>query len=314
MSEVLDYSKETNAEGSKKMSFSKKIKGEIYRTKPQKMCCVSSRLKGLILFGATEISDTAIRLKSSNPDVVESFVEMAKRFDIDVNVHQRNGRTEKYTAEICDRHQIARLLHKIGMLDEKRSIVYRSGEIKKTCCKREFLKGAFLGAGAVSDPYKNYALEISGPNMELCSDVVELFSDLGFSLQLASRKKKYVAYAKNSETIQDILALFEAYSSQMEFINIKIEKEIRNDANRNANGETSNLSKTINASVDQIRAIYKIRDTVGLDSLPDDLKEIAVLRLEYKDLSLSELGKHLNPPLTKSGVNHRLKKIMNFAK
>ena len=297
-----------------KTSFSRKIKRELYRAEPRDKCCVRSRFKGLILLGASEISKSGIKLRSDNPDVIGSFVETARRLGIEAEVRQSGDQNGKYKAEIRDSVRVAQLLYDLKMLGDDGEVIRRSGDIKKLCCKREFLKGAFLGAGAVSDPYKNYALEISAPDEALCGDIVRLFKDFDFPMQLTPRKKKYVAYVKNSEVIEDILAFLGSCGSQMELINIKIEKEIRNDVNRNANGETSNLSRTINASVEQIKAIHKIRDTVGLDSLPDDLREIARLRLEHKDLSLTELGKCLNPPLTKSGVNHRLKKIMNCVK
>ena len=295
-----------------KRSFSRKVKRELYRIEPGEMCCVRSRFKGLVLFGAALFSKNEIRLVSDNPDVVGCFVELSRLLGIEAEVKQSGG--GKYSADARDSVKIAQLLYDLKLLDEGGGILMRAGEIKKMCCKREFLRGAFMGAGAVSDPNKNYALEISAPSRELCGDAARLFDDLGFKLQITARKKKYVAYVKNSEVIEDILALLGACTSQMELINIKIEKEIRNDANRGANGETSNLSRTINASVDQIKAIYQIRDTVGLDALPDDLREIARLRLEHKDLSLTELGRRLNPPLTKSGVNHRLKKIMKLVK
>ncbi len=300
-----------NTENSVK-SFSRKIKRELYRVEVREPCCIKSRFKGLILPGAAQITKNEIKVVSDNQDVIGCFVDLSRRLGIEASVKQSGDKNGKYCAKLCDSVKVAQLLYDLDMLDGEGNVLLRAGKIKRVCCKREFLRGAFLGAGAVSDPNKNYALEISAPNKELCEDIIRVFSELGFSLSLTVRKKKYVAYVKNSEVIEDILALLGACSSQMELINIKIEKEIRNDANRNANGETSNLSRTINASVDQIRAIHKIRDTVGLDSLPDDLREIARLRLEYKDYSLTELGKLLNPPLTKSGVNHRLKKIMKI--
>ena len=297
-----------------KKSFSRKVKREIYRVEVPDMCCTKARFKGLMLLGAAVISKTEIRLQSDNPDVIGSFAELSRKLGIESYISRNGDKNGKYSAAISDSVKVAQLLYDLKMLNSDGGIIHRVGELEKLCCKREFLRGAFLGAGAVSDPNKNYALEISAPTEALCGDILSLFKDFNFTLQQTSRKKKHVAYVKNSEVIEDILALLGACSSQMELINIKIEKEIRNDANRNANGETSNLSRTINASVEQIRAIHKIRDTIGLDSLPEDLREIARLRLEYKDSSLTELGKRLNPPLTKSGVNHRLKKIINIAK
>ncbi len=294
-------------------SFSRKVKEELYRTDISENCCIKYRFKGLILFGAGVIAKDEIKLVSDNPDVIGSFVELSRMLGAEASVKQGGDKNAKYTARMYDSVKIAQLLYDLKMLGENGEILYRAGEIKRICCKREFLRGAFLGAGAISDPFKNYNLEFVTSKKDLCGDLVELFAEMGFTLHSTVRKKKYVAYVKNSEVIEDILALLGACKAQMELINIIIEKEIRNDVNRNANGETSNLSRTINASVDQIRAIHRIQETIGLESLPDDLREIACLRLKYKDSSLTELGKLLNPPLTKSGVNHRIKKIMKLS-
>lgn len=184
--------------------------------------------------------------------------------------------------------------------------------IRKECCRRSFMRGIFLSCGSVSDPQKNYNLELVTPTSVLCQQLKELLNKEGFPFKTVMRKSKCVLYLKNSEAISDFLMYMGAYQSQMELINIKIEKEIRNDFNRAANSETANLEKTINAAVAQIQAIETIQKTIGLENLPEELKEIALLRLKYKDLSLSELGARLKKPLSKSGVNHRLKKLMKL--
>ena len=184
--------------------------------------------------------------------------------------------------------------------------------IRKECCRRSLMRGIFLSCGTVIDPKKNYNLELVTPTRTLCEELHELLKKEGFPFKVVMRKSKCVLYLKNSEAISDFLMYMGAYQSQMELLNIKIEKEIRNDFNRAANSETANLEKTINAAVSQIQAIDRIQKTVGLDNLPEDLKEIALLRLNYKDLSLSELGARMQPPLSKSGVNHRLKKLMKI--
>lgn len=296
-----------------KKSFSRDVKEELYKIELTDRCCIGARFAGLILFGANKISKNEIRLVTDNPDVLGSFVELSRLLGVEATVKQKNETGAKYTAVISDSVMVAQILYDLNILDDSGKIVYCMDKIKKPCCKREVLRGAFLGAGAVSDPEKNYNLEYVTSDGLLCESIVKLFAELGFEFHYIMRKNKYVAYVKNSEVIADVLSFLGAYRAQMALINIKIEKEVRNDVNRSANIETSNLSRTINASVEQIQAIYKIRDTVGLDSLPDDLREIALLRLGHKDLSLTELGQLLNPPLTKSGVNHRMKKILKYA-
>ncbi|HIV85387.1 MAG TPA: DNA-binding protein WhiA [Candidatus Monoglobus merdigallinarum] len=296
-----------------KKSFSRFVKEEIYKTEISDKCCVNARFIGLLLFGASKVTKSEIRLVTDNPDVLGSFVELSRLLGNEAEVRQNSERHIKYKAVISDSVKVAQLLYDLKLLDEHGNIRFSDKKLKRLCCKREFLRGAFLGAGFVSDPEKNYSLEIVTPYRELAEAVVKTFREVGFELRLSLRKNRFVAYVKNSETIADILTFLGAWKAQMALLNIKIEKEIRNDVNRSANGETSNLSKTINASVEQIQAIQKIIKTDGLDSLPEDLREIALLRMENKDLSLSELGKLLNPPLTKSGVNHRMQKIIKQA-
>lgn len=170
-----------------------------------------------------------------------------------------------------------------------------------------------MGGGTVIDPKKNYNLEIITPYMGLSQNLIKLFSECGFAFKTVMRKSKYVLYLKNGEAIQDFLSYIGAYGAQMELINIMIEKEIRNDVVRSVNSESANFDKTVVAAVRQIQAINIIDEKLGIDELPEDLREIAKLRLENSAMSLGELGKRLNPPLGKSGVNHRLKKIEEIA-
>lgn len=296
-------------------SFSRMVKEEIFRADIGDMCCVMAEFSGLLLFGTQWIHKDGVKITTENPDVMGCFAELARMLGIEAEVRQNTEKSVKYTAEITDTVKVAQLLYDLNLLDENEGgIKYHvSRDItQKMCCRRAFIRGAFMGAGTISDPNKNYNMEIVSPRKQLCEETAELMRSLEFDCKIINRKNKYVIYVKNSDRIADILSFLGAYKSQMELLNIKIEKEIRNDLNRTANSETSNLLKTINASVEQIQAIHRIDKLVGLDSLPDDLREIALLRLENKDLSLSELGELLNPPLTKSGVNHRMKKIMNY--
>lgn len=305
----------TNEQAGKYESFSRRVKDEIFRAASDDMCCVMAEFSGLILFGTQNIHKDGIEFTTENQSVLGSFVSLARSLGLEAEVRQHSENTLRYTARLSDNVKVAQLLYDIDMMDAESGDILRhiSRRVtERTCCKRAFARGAFLGSGTISDPKKNYNLEIVTPSGELCRELSEMLRSIEFEFKTAVRKNKHVLYIKNSESISDFLSFLGAYNSQMQLLNIKIEKEIRNGFNRVANGETSNLVKTINAAVDQICAIQEVDRLIGLDNLPEDLREIARLRLENKEVSLSELGKLLDPPLTKSGVNHRMKKIIGY--
>lgn len=185
--------------------------------------------------------------------------------------------------------------------------------IQQNCCRRAFVRGAFLVGGSISDPNKSYHFEIvcrTTPQAEQLRDVINTF---GMDAKIVARKKYQVVYLKEGAQIVDILNVMEAHVALMNLENVRILKEMRNSVNRKVNCETANISKTVNAAVKQVRDIEYIRETAGLSSLPDNLREMALLRLEYPDAPLKELGTYLNPPVGKSGVNHRLRKISEIA-
>ena len=185
--------------------------------------------------------------------------------------------------------------------------------IQQSCCKRAYIRGAFLAGGSISDPNKSYHFEIvcrSIPQAEQLRDVINSFD---MDAKIVARKKYQVVYLKEGSQIVDILNIMEAHVALMNLENVRILKEMRNSVNRKVNCETANISKTVNAAVKQLADIEYIRETAGLSYLPENLKEMALLRLEYPDAPLAELGTYLNPPVVKSGVNHRLRRISEMA-
>ena len=185
--------------------------------------------------------------------------------------------------------------------------------IQQSCCKRAYIRGAFLAGGSISDPNKSYHFEIvcrSNPQAEQLRDVINSFD---MDAKIVARKKYQVVYLKEGSQIVDILNIMEAHVALMNLENVRILKEMRNSVNRKVNCETANISKTVNAAVKQLADIEYIRETAGLSYLPENLKEMALLRLEYPDAPLAELGTYLNPPVGKSGVNHRLRRISEMA-
>lgn len=185
--------------------------------------------------------------------------------------------------------------------------------IQQSCCKRAYIRGAFLAAGSISDPEKSYHFEIVCRTIEQANQLQQVINSFDMDSKIVERKKHFVVYLKEGSQIVDILNVMEAHIALMNLENVRILKEMRNSVNRKVNCETANISKTVNAAVKQLEDIVYIRDTIGFETLPDSLREIAELRLEYPEAPLKELGTYLNPPVGKSGVNHRLRKISTIA-
>ena len=185
--------------------------------------------------------------------------------------------------------------------------------LKNDCCKKAFLKGAFLCSGSVNDPNGAYHFEIVCKTPEDAQKICDILKGFDLDVKSIERKNNYVVYLKEGANITDALNLMGAYVSQMDFYNVMILKDMRNDVNRKVNCETANLNKTVETAVKQIKDIEYIKETTGLEALNDKLKSVAMLRIEYPEASLKDLGEMLDPPLGKSGVNHRLKSISEFA-
>lgn len=185
--------------------------------------------------------------------------------------------------------------------------------VQSSCCKRAYIRGAFLAAGSVSDPEKSYHFEIVCETEAKACQLQEMIAGFGIGAKITRRKKNFVVYVKEGSQIVDLLNVMEAHTALMDFENVRILKEMRNSVNRQVNCETANLGKTISAAVKQIEDIRYIQKTMGFEKLPRNLAEMAEVRLEQPEATLKELGEMLNPPVGKSGVNHRLRKLSVLA-
>ncbi len=185
--------------------------------------------------------------------------------------------------------------------------------IQQPCCKRSFIRGAFLVAGSISDPNKGYHFEIVCNQESQAVQLVKAMNVFEVEAKYVCRTGKYVVYLKEGAQIVEILRVMEAAHSVMELENIRVVKEVRGTINRKVNCETANIGKTVSTAVRQIEDINLIEERLGLDNLPQPLQEIAAVRLEYPDTPLGSLGQYLDPPIGKSGVNHRLKKLAKIA-
>jgi len=205
------------------------------------------------------------------------------------------------------------VLSRFGHAEGEVSLRLNRANLECENCAAAYLAGAFLACGAVTDPQVDYHLEFHLPQYNLSRDLIALLRELGLRPKFMSRKSNQVVYFKESEQIEDCLTRMRATSASLELMSVKMVKDIRNNVNRLANCENANIDKTVAAAAAQVEAIRRIERHGGLDALPSELQELARLRLEYPEMSLRELGETLTEPISRSGVNHRLRRIMEFA-
>ncbi len=223
-----------------------------------------------------------------------------------------------YIILISEEEGVKSLLKEVGIIKETINVFSLDYNIPKNIiecdeCRRAYIRGAFLGGGSISNPEKTYHLEFVTHNEDYAKDLSDLINSYNLNSKVIKRKNSYIIYLKEGEQIVDLLNIIGAHASLLELENVRIMKEMRNNVNRLVNCETANLSKTVNAAVRQVESIKFIEREIGLGRLPKNLRDVAELRIKYPDESLRELGKMLNPPVGKSGVNHRLRRIEKIA-
>ncbi|AOY74779.1 DNA-binding protein WhiA [Clostridium formicaceticum] len=310
------------------MSFSANTKSELARIFPEEHCCKLAELAALIRMSGTlqltGLKKINLRINTENPSTARKIFKYIKKlFEIHTEVMiRRNSRLKKnnyYMMMISHAMGSVAILKKVGILKEDNRSFDITYEVPmelltKPCCKRAYLRGAFLGGGSISAPEKTYHLEFVTNSLQHSENLKDLINEFNLNAKTVERKGSYVVYIKEGDQVVDVLNIIGAHKALLDLENIRIYKQMRNDINRIVNCETANLSKTVNASMRQIENIEYIRDTIGIHGLPEGLREIAELRLNYQEASLKELGQMVNPAIGKSGVNHRLRKIEEIAK
>lgn len=303
------------------MSFSTLVKDELCRIELHDVCCLKAEILGVIMTGNLFSDRNARNAKMITENAAfarRSYSIIRRLYGISPEVAiRRSSKLKKhvsYAIILTSAEIISKIFNDFGISDfYNENFDQINVMLKKTCCKKSFLRAAFLTGGSISDPEKTYHLEIASHNV-LCTNIIkELLKDYGINVKVITRKGNYVAYIKEGENIVDFLNIIGAHSALMELENVRILKEMRNSVNRIVNCETANLEKTVNASVRQVENIKLIQSTIGISNLPENLIDIANLRLENNELSLKELGEMLSPKLGKSGVNHRLRKLDEIA-
>ncbi len=292
------------------MSFSQLVKKELLQIEYENSCCERALLYGLCIFGKG-FSSFGINVQTENKGVAMLYKKLIKKY-CNVNCEVKvSPMGRSYSINIENKSDCDKILGAFGHNDNSSlKIDYSNFDCQQ--CTNAFLAGAFLACGTVSDPKKDYHLEFTVPFMNLSKSLVTFLEETELSPKLSTRKGYNIVYFKDSQGIEDCLYLMGASSAMFEMMNIEIVKDIRNKANRTANCETANIERTVKASYLHIEAIEKIEQKKGLDFLKKDLQDMAKLRLENPELSLSELAKISG--LSRSGVNHRLNRILEIAK
>ena len=308
------------------MSFSARVKEELSRRIPAARHCRIAEIAAILgMCGTVGIHEESyhIRIYTENVTVARKLFLLLKetfgiRSEILIRQSHTPGKSRAYVVLVRDAESVRRILLACKMIDRDGEIgenyrTVRDYILRQDCCRRAFIRGAFLASGSISDPERSYHLELVCQNEERAEQLRDIIATFGLDAKTVVRKKYYVVYIKEGNQIVDLLGLMGADIALMDLENIRIVKEMRNTVNRKVNCETANLNKTVSAAMRQVADIEYIRDTKGLEFLPAQLEEMARVRLEAPEASLLELGQMLDTPVGKSGVNHRLRKISEIA-
>ena len=309
------------------MSFSSKVKEELSKEcNSPRHCCIAETAAIISMCGKVifdEKDHVRIEIHTENVTVARKYFTLLKKtYNINTDISIRHSsslnKNRSYVLSVNDDEparkilMTCRLMKPFGVIEEDFSIS-DSLIIQRECCKRAFIRGAFLAAGSVSDPVKTYHFEIVCLSEAKAKQLQMIMETFNINARVIKRRKYFVVYVKDSSQVVDLLNIMGAYNALMDMENVRIVKDMRNNVNRKVNCETANINKTVSAAVKQIEDIRFIQMSSAFDELPESLQEMAELRVRYPEATLAELGQLLDTPVGKSGVNHRLKKISLFA-
>ena len=298
------------------ISFAGKVKNELCRVGISRQCCARAEGYGVLLYGNT-FTPGEIRIITENGDFAARLPKLfQKAFGVkfDRVPEEMNGKG-KLIFGITAPEKLEKIINTLGYDARQLTALHVNfGILEEDCCRTAFLRGAFLAGGSVTDPEKRYHLELATSHMPASREVQALMEEMGFLPRSIRRGADALLYFKQSEHIEDFLTKIGAPAAAMDIMTAKVDKEIRNGANRAMNCDMANVNKTLDAAQEQVGAIGKLRRSARWDTLPEKLRQTAALRLEYPELSLVQLAEKCDPPVTKSCMNHRMRKLMEEAK
>lgn len=298
------------------MSFSYETKNELCKLPIQKLCCARAEAYGILLFCNT-FNSTEVRIITENPNFAARLPKLFHkafgiRFDRQPELDQQVG---KRVFQILEQKKLDHIINTLGY-DPRQNLVLHINfaMLEDECCRASFLRGAFFGGGSITDPMKRYHLEMTGSHLQASRELEVLLRECGYPPKNVARNGSFITYFKQSDQIEDFLTLIGAPVAAMNIMSTKLEKDLRNSVNRRLNCDSANLDKAVQAAQEQLEAIRTLEAANVLKDLPDKLKQTAVLRLQNPELTLAELAESFYPPVTKSCLNHRLRKLTSMAK
>ncbi|MCR5213943.1 MAG: DNA-binding protein WhiA [Eubacterium sp.] len=300
------------------MSFSSDLKSELFEIMPKSLHCRLAELSGIIsISGRTEESDGKNRfiIRVENDGMEDKTIKLLKLVleNQDIDILKQNQAKHHRKLIINNEDSVEKLKKRCKLQEDGFRFSVNEIVSERNCCKASYIRGAFLAGGSVGDPKKSNQLEIAAVSKAEATRLVRDLKLLGLSAKSLLRRDRYIVYIKDGNTISDLIGMMGATSSLMVYEEARIVKDVRNNINREVNCESANIAKTVNAAAKQMEDIKYIDEKIGLDKLPDNLKEMAKVRIENPYLPLAELGGCFIPPLGKSGISHRLRKLSQIA-
>ncbi len=296
------------------MSFSFDTKNELCKIPVQRLCCARAEAYGILLYCNT-FNSTEVRIITENPNLAVRLPKLFNRaFNLQFDRQPEPEQEGKRIFQITDSQKLDHIINLLGY-DPKQNLVLHInfGLLEEDCCRAAFLRGIFFAGGSITDPYKRYHLELNGSHLQVSRELDALLRECGYPPKSVSRNSSYITYFKQSDQIEDFLTLIGAPVAAINIMSAKMEKDLRNSVNRRLNCDSANLDKAVEAAQEQLEAIRKLRDCGQLETLPEKLQQTAALRELHPELTLSELAEEFAPPVTKSCLNHRLRKLIDLA-
>ena len=301
------------------MSFSNEVKNELARLENGKQCCEKAELFGLLRMSGAIIlrgRNMGIHFSTENAALARRVLQLFKNnYDVKTEVvitrSRRLKKNNRYQVKVVPSPEAGKALEELQLLPAENE-GGKTSLLTTPCCRKSFLRGAFLAGGSISRPASDYHLEMVTEKQDFAKMIMKTMQGFSLPVKITDRKNDYIVYLKEGNGITSFLSVIGAHNALLEFENVRIVKEMRNNVNRVVNCETANLNKTINAAVKQAELIKKLKKSGKFNNLPEDLKEIANLREENPEATLEQLGAMLKNPIGKSSVSHRFKKIEEY--
>ncbi len=297
------------------MSFSFDTKNELCKLPVQRLCCARAEAYGILLYCNT-FHSAEVRIVTENPNFAARLPKLfhrafGLRFDRQPDPEQEG----KLVFQLTEQRKLDHIINLLGY-DPRQNLVLHInfGLLEEECCRAAFLRGVFFAGGSITDPLKRYHLELVTSHYQASRELEVLLRESGYPPKSVTRNGSFVTYFKQSDQVEDFLTLIGAPVAAMNIMSAKMEKDLRNSVNRRLNCDSANLDKAVGAAQEQLEAIRRLQAAEQLEQLPEKLQLTAALRVENPELTLSELAEEFDPPVTKSCLNHRLRKLVDLAR